>query len=151
MLALAVYVRLEASVKWAALCGLASWFIAGCAGQPIAHNVIGPNGLPAVHVACGSDQGACFELAGRSCPGGYDLAPVFDPHDNNFLVSCRMGPAPALASASPVTQSPSVSTWPGPSPWPSTNATVAVGNPPPWPTAETRSASGSGNEVDLGY
>ncbi|MFZ5894437.1 MAG: hypothetical protein ACOY0T_25470 [Myxococcota bacterium] len=68
--------------------GLAVWLL-GCAHEPRARNITGPDGSPMVHVSCGSDQSACFELAGRSCPTGYNLFPIFDAHDNNYLVRCQ--------------------------------------------------------------
>jgi hypothetical protein len=39
-----------------------------------------------LHVSCGRNEAVCYELAGRNCPGGYDLTPT--PRDN-LLVRCR--------------------------------------------------------------
>ena len=100
-----------------------------------------------LHVACGKDQGACFELAGRGCPYGYRVFPIFDPHDNNFLIRCHaaremaglpaeptavVGP-PAFAPTPPVREA-------------STFANVSIATTPP-PTKGTRNDS----ELDLGY
>jgi hypothetical protein len=71
----------------------------GCSRQPHARSVVGPDGTSMVHVACGSDQSACFELAGQSCPSGYTLFPIFDPHDNNFLVRCQPSSQPRATVA----------------------------------------------------
>ncbi len=105
--------------------------------EPAARNVIGPDGRPSLHVACGANQGACFELAGKSCPYGYDFVPVFDPHDNNFLVSCHAVPTVAAEAVNP---------WPPPSPWPVASATTGPISEPP-ATIGTRNDS----QIDLGY
>ncbi|HWA78302.1 MAG TPA: hypothetical protein VG937_38465 [Polyangiaceae bacterium] len=126
-----------------ALLGLA----VGCTNQPRAHNVTGPDGSPMLHVACGADQGACFELAGRGCPGGYKVFPVFDPRDNNFLIRCQ-GAAPEMVALPASGGSPfgtgvytppqaPVNAWP---------ENVSIAAKPP-PTTGTRNDS----EIDLGY
>ncbi len=69
--------------------GCAVGLLAGCVGTPHAHRIIGPDGTPMLHVACARDPGACFELAGRNCPRGYEITPVLDIHSNQFLVVCR--------------------------------------------------------------
>ena len=120
----------------------------GCSREPQARNVTGPDGSPMLHVACGKDQGACFELAGRGCPYGYKVFPIFDPHDNNFLIRCHaahemaavpaeppaavVGP-PAFAPAAPVREA-----------WTGANASI-VSKPPP--TTGTKNDSA----IDLGY
>jgi hypothetical protein len=116
-----------------------------CTNQPRAHSVTGPDGSPMLHVACGADQGACFELAGRGCPGGYKVFPVFDPRDNNFLIRCQGG-APEMATLPSPAPSPfgaNAFAPPTPNPWPE-NVSVAA-KPPP--TTGTRNDS----EIDLGY
>ena len=70
--------------------------LAGCVHEPQARPVIAPDGEPAYHVSCGSDQGACFALAGDACPYGYRLKPIFDEH--HFLVRC-MKPVPPVEAA----------------------------------------------------
>jgi hypothetical protein len=120
---------------------------AACTNQPRAHTVTGPDGSPMLHVACGADQGACFELAGRGCPGGYKVFPVFDPRDNNFLIRCQGG-APEIATLPAPAPSPfGVNTFASPqappNAWPE-NVSVAA-KPPP--TTGTRNDS----EIDLGY
>ena len=62
------------------LCALwALGLVVGCSREPHARSVTGPDGSAMLHVACGRDQGACFELAGRGCPYGYKVFPIFDP------------------------------------------------------------------------
>src|SRR6478609_4729832 len=102
----------------------------GCAEQqPGAAGIVGPDGTRMLHVHCANDQVACFQIAGAHCPHGYDLSPVFDPHDGNFLVRCRAPQAaPVIAQA--------------PAPTPRASATVNDRWPPaevakptePWPT-----------------
>lgn len=71
--------------------GLFTLLALGCSHEPRARNITGPDGSAMVHVSCGGDQSVCFELAGRSCPTGYTLFPIFDAHDNNYLVRCEFG------------------------------------------------------------
>ncbi len=77
------------------LLGFGCVLLVGCTTAPRVRHVIGPNGSPMLHVSCAGDQGACIELAGRNCPTGYDFSPLFDPRDNNFLVTCHSGQGPA--------------------------------------------------------
>src|SRR5882757_3983300 len=74
----------------------------GCVETPGAERIVGPDGTQMLHVHCGDEQVACFQLAGERCPHGYFLSPVFDPRDGNFLVRCK-DPAQAsvVASAAP--------------------------------------------------
>ena len=125
---------------------------AGCVEPPGATRIVGPDGTRLLHVHCGADQVACFQIAGAQCPQGYDLSPVFDPRDGNFLVRCREPqPAPVMARAPTPTPAPSPSpattvSWPPAEvakptePWP----THAASDLPPAP----RNANGT---VDLGY
>jgi hypothetical protein len=63
--------------------------------EPAAHPIVGPDGSPMLHVSCGQNEARCYELAGHSCPNGYELA--LTPR-NNLLVRCRPG-APAASQA----------------------------------------------------
>jgi hypothetical protein len=75
--------------------------------QPAARPIVGPDGLPTLHVSCGTDEGACYELAGRSCPTGYDIHPTRGS-PGNFLVRCGAQPQPPSANvASTQTLAPS--------------------------------------------
>jgi hypothetical protein len=123
--------------------------LAGCSQEPRARSITGPDGSAMVHVSCGSDQSACFELAGKSCPTGYRLFPIFDAHDNNFLVRCEAGrngellanpfSTPARASRIPAVLAP-----PEPSMRAPTDATA-------WSTESTPpSLARSGGASDLG-
>lgn len=120
----------------------------GCSLEPRARTVTGPDGSPMMHVACGKDQGACFELAGRGCPHGYKVFPIFDPRDNNFLIRCHavrdMAAVPAESAPSPGAPVLGQGT-PGREPWSSTNAGIAS-KPPPLTTGTTNDS-----EIDLGY
>jgi hypothetical protein len=72
--------------------------LVGCQ-TPGATRIVGPDGSPMAHVHCGSDQGACFRLAGQLCPAGYAMQPVLRHSDGNFLIRCRA--AAAVAGAPP--------------------------------------------------
>ena len=63
--------------------------VAACVEPPGATRIVGPDGTAMLHVHCPDEQVTCFQLAGERCPQGYDLSPIFDPHDGNFLVRCR--------------------------------------------------------------
>jgi hypothetical protein len=135
------------------VCGGLGMLLVGCAEQPGAARIVGPDGTPMLHVHCPGEQVACFRIASERCPRGYDLSPIFDPHDGNFLVRCR---AP---QTSPVVVASSKA------PLPNTNPGAAVSDrwPPaevatptePWPAhakselpPAPRNADGT---VDLGY
>ena len=144
----------KAPCDWLVRTGLSLVLLAaGCAQPPGATRIIGPDGTRMLHVHCASEQAACFQIAADRCPHGYDLSPIFDPHDGNFLVRCREPQASPLV----VTRSPS------PAPNNSPAATVSDRWPPaevarptePWPTHAAsdlppapRNESGA---VDLGY
>src|SRR5687768_6459725 len=70
---------------------------AACQSQG-AQRIVGPDGSQMSHVHCGSDQAACFRIAGELCPTGYELRPVLSTNDGNFLVRCRAAAAPQVAS-----------------------------------------------------
>ncbi len=130
--------------------------LCGCVEQPGAERIVGPDGTHLLHVHCADEQVACFQIAGERCPHGYDLSPIFDPHDGNFLVRCRepqagtsvaTGAAPPLRSSIVSTRSSNPNDrWP-----PAEVATPTE----PWPTPPSsdlpptpHSANGS---VDIGY
>ena len=124
------------------------------------------------HVHCGSDQGACFRLAGDLCRGGYDMKPVLSSSDGNFLIRCRAATAVAAAAVCP-TPAPSAAALALPAARVATSgaavSTTAAGSqswPPatepwpdayPWPPPETSAvvaplpAQPAGQEIDLGY
>ncbi len=149
-------VMLKTRFGWAVLVGLSS-LAAGCVEAPGAERIVGPDGTHMLHVHCGDEQVACFQLAGESCPSGYDLSPIFDPHDGNFLVRCRNPPltatvtiAPTPAPAEPAAHahgSPTKEPWPPAEvalptePWPEPSSANTL---PPAP----RTATGA---VDIGY
>jgi hypothetical protein len=112
-----------ARCSWLVFSGLGLLLLApGCAEAPGAAHIVGPDGTRMLHVHCASNQVACFEIAGERCPHGYDLSPIFDPHDGNFLVRCRNPQAPpAVLASSPATS-------------PSKNPAAAVSDR--WPPAE---------------
>jgi hypothetical protein len=137
---------------WALLA--ASLSFGGCVEQPGAERIVGPDGTHMLHVHCPDEQVACFQIAGERCPNGYDLSPIFDPHDGNFLVRCREPRAAAgiatatvpparggaVSSASPNDRWPPAEVATPTEPWP-TPANVEL---PPTP----HSANGN---VDIGY
>jgi hypothetical protein len=144
-----------------ALLLLGAWLSAGCATTPGSSAIVGPDGSPMAHVHCGSDQGACFRIAGELCPSGYDMQPVLRGSDGNFLVRCRaarpivaeaLPPAPAQAVCPTLVveaaQAKSTQRWPpAAEPWPAAN---------PWPRNENKTGAAASSaapapEVDLGY
>ncbi len=132
--------------------GLLMLFAYGCSHEPRARNITGPDGSPMVHVSCGGDQSECFELAGRSCPTGYTLFPIFDAHDNNFLVRCEVGAQARsnelLAAPLPAPQPRALTPQPPPSlTAPPANATATAWTSPAEPTAHTGNTLGT----DWGY
>jgi hypothetical protein len=143
----------KARLHWLISGGLCLLLAPGCASEPGATRIVGPDGTRMLHVHCEGEQVACFQIAGTRCPHGYDLSPIFDPHDGNFLVRCRApqaAPAVVVASKAPAPNSnPAASVsdrWPPAEvatptePWP----THASSELPPAP----RNANGT---VDLGY
>jgi len=127
---------------------------AGCAEAPGATRIVGPDGTRMLHVHCAGEQVACFQLAGERCPHGYDLSPVFEPRDGNFLVRCREPQtAPVIAASSPAPRPNSRPAAAVSDRWP---PAAEVATPAePWPTHASselppapRNASGA---VDLGY
>ncbi len=141
-----------AGVGWSLSCGLSLLLLApGCVEPPGAARIVGPDGSPMLHVHCQGEQAACFRIAGDRCPFGYDLSPVFDPRDGNFLVRCREPQAaPARLASAPPPPPP-----PPPPPlndsWPPTE----VGKPSePWPahaSSEAPITYTQNGRVDFGY
>ena len=160
------------TANWALL-GFFALGLVACQ-SPGSSRIVGPDGSAMAHVHCGSDQGACFRIAGDLCPTGYEMKPVLSGNDGNFLVRCRAAGAAAVAAAtpaSPAPASPPTLALPAPAPAPqgalsSTRGAPGQSWPPsnepwpaayPWPAPETSSGvrpvpSGvPGQEVDLGY
>ena len=134
--------------------GVSLWFT-GCVAAPGAERIVGPDGTPMLHVHCAEEQVGCFQLAGERCPHGYDLSPIFDPHDGNFLVRCRDPEgATALvtrALAPPAHPSSSTASSSNTDRWPP--AEVALPSEP-WPasaSAATPLPDAASGPVDLGY
>jgi len=128
--------------------------LSSCAQGPRARPITGPDGSKMVHVSCRGDQGACFDLAGQSCPNGYQLAPVFGERDDNFLVRCRLPalvaapPAAVAAAATPVATPewpPPEQSWSTPDPW-----STASGTPTP-STALPPTHYLPNGQIDVGY
>jgi len=136
--------------------GALSLVFVGCVATPGAERIVGPDGTLMLHVHCGDEQVVCFQMAGERCPNGYDLSPIFDPHDGNFLVRCRTPiatPGFVTAASSPARSERSAG---GAQPraddgWPPAEVATPT---EPWPAASTalpaapRTATGA---VDIGY
>ena len=132
-------------------------FASACVEPPGASRIVGPDGTRMLHVHCQDEQAACFRIAGERCPQGYDLSPIFDPHDGNFLVRCRDSQATSAVLASAPAVRPSYRApapapaaddrWPPPEevakpsePWP------AHASSEPLPTPRMQNGT-----IDLGY
>jgi hypothetical protein len=128
-----------------------------CVEPAGAARIVGPDGTQMLHVHCGDDQVACFQIAGEQCPRGYFLSPIFDPHDGNFLVRCKdPGQSSAVAVATPpaepaqTTQVSAVHARPPEDGWPP--AEVARPSEPwPAPSAGAPVPKTAIGDVDLGY
>jgi len=130
--------------------------VAACVEPVGAVRIIGPDGTQMLHVHCGDEQVACFQLAGELCPRGYFLSPIFDPHDGNFLVRCK---DPALASAVAVQSQPTQAAPAGAvsvrarvpdEGWPPTEV-AKPSEPWPAPSAGSPVPKTAIGDVDLGY
>jgi hypothetical protein len=79
---------------WRAL--LCLGFTACGAAEPNVSQIVGPDGTRAYYVSCAGSEARCFQLAGESCPLGYDYAAT--PR-GNLLVRCKdlMAPSPYAA------------------------------------------------------
>ena len=137
--------------------------VGGCV-QPTVRPIVGPSGDPTLFISC-SDTGQCYELAGRSCPNGYDIQRARGATVESYLVHCRSQPVaqqPAYYSSQPAYSPPGQQRAWAPQepaqPWAQT-----APPPPPAPDA-TQSAAASGapnamsmprpigsSEFDLGY
>jgi hypothetical protein len=135
---------------------LVSAFLGGCVEPSGAERIVGPDGTQMLHVHCGHEQVACFQLAGDMCPRGYFLSPIFDPHDGNFLVRCK-DPAQAALVANapqpaPVTQparAPVMCTRAPDSDWPPSEV-ARPSEPWPAPSAGAPVPKTAIGDVDLG-
>lgn len=147
--------------------------LGGCV-QPTVRPIVGPSGDPTLFISC-SDTGQCYELAGRSCPNGYDIQRARGATVESYLVHCRTQPAPeqpVYYSAQPAYARPaSQQTWTPQTPANSTAAqpwAQSAPPPPPAPDAtQSTAATGAPNamspsamsmprpigssEFDLGY
>jgi hypothetical protein len=111
-----------------------------------------------LHVHCGDEQVACFQMAGERCPHGYDLSPIFDPHDGNFLVRCKDG-SEASPLASTVSQPAAQPVQPAPAPIAARGRAADDTWPPfevakpsePWPAPSAGTPEPKIGDVDLGY
>lgn len=146
---------------------------AACAVQPVAYPIVGPDGTQMLHVNCGADEGRCFQLAGQSCPYGYDMYAVHPPSGETFLVRCHYAAqqvakptwqAPPRVESATASAPPEATVRSNPSreasTWPPTGEADTVS---PWPTAGSKStvpAAGSaapplsglpGSPDDIGY
>ena len=126
--------------------------LSGCVEPPGAEHIVGPDGTRLLHVHCGDEQVACFQIAGERCPHGYDLSPIFDPHDGNFLVRCREPRASSAVAVNPIRSTGSNGSSNPNDRWPPAEVATPT---EPWPTPSNaelpptpHSANGS---VDIGY
>jgi hypothetical protein len=127
--------------------------------SPGSQRIVGPDGSTMSHVHCGTDQAACFRMAGELCPAGYEMKPVLSSSAGNFLVRCRdtARTTTAACPAAPVVVV-SRSTAPGASPnqsWPPSSEPWPLMYP--WPPPETSAnvrpvpTSRPDDLLDLGY
>jgi len=66
--------------------------LVGACVQPTVRPIVGPSGDPTLFISCG-DTGECYELAGRSCPNGYDIQRARGATLESYLVHCRAQPS----------------------------------------------------------
>lgn len=136
----------------AVVLGLAP-LVVSCVEAPGTERIVGPDGTHMLHVHCGDEQAACFQLAGENCPSGYDLSPIFDPHDGNFLVRCRNPPLTGTVTIAPTERAREPSKPAAKVAWPP--AEVALPSEP-WPEPSSASAPPAGprtaaGAVGIGY
>jgi len=136
--------------------------VGGCVELVGAERIVGPDGTRMLHVHCGDEQVACFQLAGELCPRGYFLSPIFDPHDGNFLVRCKdPTQVDLVASAAPSISAQPLHTAQPASPsgvhpaapeqsWPPTEV-AKPSEPWPAPSAGTPLPHTAISDVDIGY
>lgn len=136
--------------------------LGACVEPAGAARIVGPDGTQMLHVHCGDEQVACFQLAGELCPRGYFLSPIFDPHDGNFLVRCKdpalngasvaaapIQPAQAMPAVQPATPV-SVHARVPEDGWPPTEV-AKPSEPWPAPSAGSPVPKTAIGDVDLGY
>jgi len=138
--------------------------LGGCV-QPTVRPIVGPSGDPTLFISC-SDTGQCYELAGRSCPNGYDIQRARGATVESYLVHCRAQPAteqPVYYSSQPTYSQPAAQ--PAWAPQAATAQPWAQSAPPPPPAPDaTQSTAATGapnamsmprpigsSEFDLGY
>jgi hypothetical protein len=117
--------------------------------QPSVRPIVGPDGTATLFVSC-SDSGECYELAGKSCPQGYNIQRARGATPESYLVRCRTsavataapppfayGPQPAQYGTPTQSTPASAGAWPprdasvdSPRPWVQEQAVA----PPPPPT-----------------
>ena len=142
-----------AYLGWAASAAL-FLFATSCVDPPAgALRIVGPDGTSMLHVHCADEQVACFQLAGERCPHGYDLSPIFDPHDGNFLVRCRDPQAEAVIitkRAAPATRPTRVNPSSGSATdqWPPQEVATPS---EPWPAPSASATPPAVGAVDIGY
>ncbi len=127
----------------ASLAGGLSLLLAACQA-PGSTRIVGPDGSPMAHLHCGSDQGACFRMAGELCPSGYELKAVLSGNDGNFLVRCRAVSAPSATALAPKETRPPATEPPLMYPWPPPESSAAMRPKPATPTTPP-------GDVDIGY
>ena len=110
------------SRRW---CGLLVLPLAVACTSARARSIVGPDGQTVLFISCG-ETGACYELAGRHCPAGYDIRRARGAVPESYLVLCRRAagapsayypPAPVAATPTrlaPVLQAPRQQGWPPP-------------------------------------
>ena len=147
---------IRAHRSWNVLVGLGSLFLSfGCVEPPGAEHIVGPDGTSMLHVHCAAEQAACFQIAGERCPHGYDLSPIFDPHDGNFLVRCREPQIMSVAASPSANRATTNGAAAASDRWPPTEVVARPSEPWPTPAASSSpppapSANG-GVDIDIGY
>jgi|SRR6187399_2994640 len=127
--------------------------LVGCV-EPSVRPIVGPSGSPTLFISC-ADTGQCYELAGSSCPHGYDIQRARGATVESYLVHCKAEPAPtqqayyapapgaAYPPAQAYSQQQQQQQW-APQPW------TAAPPPPPAPPPETaQSTVGAPNAMSL--
>src|SRR5262245_32374587 len=61
--------------------------LVGCV-QPSVRPIVGPSGDATLFISC-SDTGQCYQLAGQSCPNGYDIQRAHGAAVESYLVHCK--------------------------------------------------------------
>lgn len=95
-----------------------------------------------LHVSCGADEAACYEIAGRACPQGYDIGRTHGQQAGTFLVRCRAAAYGYYRQQAPQPAPAAAPQHPAAAPTTTTNAA---------PTTPPTGYIGSKNGIDLGY